>query len=106
MSDGKCPYCGLDIYISNYDGFGLDESETYQEECWNCGKVFTFTCSHSISYSFESAPCLNGDEDHDYQPTICCPDEYRKMRCNKCKDEMSLDKFAREIVKDLALDQS
>ena len=62
--DVECPYCGAEQDIDHDDGYGYEEDETYQQECSECEKVFSYTTSVSYSYEVSKAPCLNGGE-HD-----------------------------------------
>lgn len=86
MNDIECPYCEEGLDINHDDGYGYGEDETYEQECSNCGKTFTFTTSISFNYDVQKADCLNGGE-HDYQLTHTHPKKYSKMRCQMCDDE-------------------
>lgn len=83
-SDIECPYCGKGMDICNDDGHGMDEEETWHEECSSCGAAFVFTMSFSFHYSPKKAPCLNGEE-HDMKKSggsnIYYPD---RARCSYC----------------------
>ena len=51
MSDCKCPYCGNDVEICHYDGYGYAEDEMHQQECPHCEKTFAFTTMIHFTYS-------------------------------------------------------
>jgi hypothetical protein len=62
MTDVVCPYCGCEQYINHDDDvYGYDESQTYQQKCCECEKIFTFTTCIHFSYEVYAAPCLNDD---------------------------------------------
>lgn len=87
--DVECPYCEVGQEINHDDGYGYDESKTYNQQCRDCEKYFTFTTSISFYYEAEQADCLNGAE-HDYKPV----DHYPKgtfpdwKRCVDCNHEV------------------
>ncbi len=83
--DVECPYCGKWQEISNDDGFGTDESTTYDQECQDCEKTFVFTVCISLDYSAEPAPCKNG-EPHEMKPIWGAPAEFfeGRTRCSHC----------------------
>ncbi len=72
MRDIKCPYCNADNDVNHDDGYGYEENTLHQQECGNCGKIYTYTTSISFYYESHKADCLN-DGKHNYQPTITCP---------------------------------
>lgn len=89
MSAAECPYCGADNDICHDDGYGYDESQTYEQECHSCSKVFAFTICFSINYDTFQAPCMNG-EDHLFEPTHTAPKWHTKMRCKYCDETRDL----------------
>jgi len=60
MSDTECPYCEAAIEINHDDGYGYNESDTYNQQCDECDKYFAFTTSISFYYETSKAPCMNG----------------------------------------------
>lgn len=81
--DTNCPYCGADIEINHDDGYGYEQNELHQQECWGCGRVFTYTTGITYFYETFKANCLNGGE-HEWLPTITFPKEYTRMHCAAC----------------------
>lgn len=86
-----CPYCDSEVEICHDDGFGYEESQTYQYECPECEKNFVFTTSIHFYHSAEKADCLNGGE-HDYKETATFPRRYTQLVCTMCGDEKPLPK--------------
>jgi hypothetical protein len=84
--DVNCPYCDAGMEICHDDGFGYKEGVLHQQECFKCGKTFTFETSIIFHYTEHKADCLN-DGNHDYQPTTSFPEFCRKMRCSICHEE-------------------
>lgn len=87
MKDCECPYCGSEIEICHDDGYGYEEDHTYKQECYNCGKTFTYTTSISFSYDTAKADCLNEGGKHIWKPTRTFPRCATRMCCTTC-DEM------------------
>jgi hypothetical protein len=87
--DTNCPYCDADIEINHDDGYGYEEDRKHEQECDNCGKIFTFTTSILYCYETEKAECLNGGE-HDYKKTMTYPEEFSKMQCTMCDAEREM----------------
>ena len=85
MKDVECPYCEKWQEINHDDGFSYAEDEIHQQECSDCGKVFTFTTSISFNYESEKAPCLNGGE-HKWGQSHTVPRQHTKMHCMYCGD--------------------
>lgn len=56
--DLECPYCG---YEYNYNGDY--DSDTFEEECSECGKIFFVKIEYYPSYYCSKLPCAN-EEDH------------------------------------------
>jgi len=75
MPDVKCPYCGNYQDINHDDGYGLDESDEYEQECIHCEKTFKFFTRISFSYNVYCQ-----DDDHDFQHHS--NDDY--VVCTKC----------------------
>ena len=71
----NCPYCNAEIEICHDDGYGYEESVTYEQECWKCKKTFTFTTLICFYYDLQTSPCLNGDAEHDLKPVWGAPKE-------------------------------
>jgi len=86
MHDFDCPYCKAPQEVCHDDGFGLDESETFQTDCSECGKQFIFTTSFTINHYAEKADCLN-DNNHDFQPSQTYPKIAARVRCTVCDTE-------------------
>jgi hypothetical protein len=72
MSDVTCSYCGHEQNINHDDGYGYDESQTYEQECHECDKIFAFTTYIHFSYDVYAAPCLNNDAPHDFDKFGWC----------------------------------
>ena len=89
MSDMNCPYCDADIEVCTDDGYGCDESITYQEECHNCGKLFVFTTGFSQDFYQEKSDCLNGAE-HEWREYIARLKRHTSMTCKICNEKRCL----------------
>jgi hypothetical protein len=83
--DVECPYCEKGQEINHDDGYGYEEGETYQQECDDCGKNFTYTTSIVYYYESYKADCLNGGE-HRWERTHTYPKEFTKMECLMCNE--------------------
>jgi hypothetical protein len=88
MNDVNCPYCGKEQEINHDDGYGYVEDRVFEQECWSCGKVFTYTTSISFYYETNKAPCKNGGK-HKWKKIVGFPVEHfeNKYRCEYCDDE-------------------
>lgn len=84
--DVLCPYCDYAQDIDHDDGYGYEESETYNQMCSECDKVFVYTTSISYDHEAYKADCLN-DGEHNYEPTETYPKIATKMRCSMCDEE-------------------
>ena len=51
MSDVNCPHCGAEQEINHDDGYAYSEEETYQQDCDQCGRTFTFSVWVDVTYS-------------------------------------------------------
>jgi len=88
MSDDvECPYCEEWQEICHDDGYGYEEDEVFQQECSDCGKVFTFTTAISFDYWAYKAPCKNGG-DHKWVKIRGSPSKFfeNKYRCDYCDE--------------------
>lgn len=94
MNDVECPYCGAEVEINHDDGYGYEEDETYEQQCPECEKNFSYTTYISFSHTAYKADCLNGSP-HKYEKTTTYPPEFAKLRCADCGDEKPLDFEAR-----------
>lgn len=85
MNDIECPYCKEGQEINHDDGVGYEEDKTYQQQCGDCNKIFTYTVIISYYYDCKKAPCLNG-ELHVWQDIEGCPQGYysNRKRCSCC----------------------
>lgn len=84
MYDVECPYCGAEQDINHDDGYGYDESRTYEQQCDECEKNFAYTTTIHYHYEAEKADCLNG-EPHNLEKVLACPDIYPDwVRCKDC----------------------
>ena len=96
MSDVNCPYCDHKFEVCRDDGHGTDESETYEQECPECEKVFALTVAIHFRYSAEKADCMN-DGPHnfreDYNPL---PWNVGNPFCRGCGNHIMIDKPANE----------
>ena len=90
-----CPYCEAEFKDENED-FG--EGETYEAECRECGKVFGYSISISISTSSCELPCggQDGVGPHEWIPCTGFPEEYFKGRyhCAHC----GLEKVIEDVI--------
>ena len=86
--DVECPYCGKWQEINHDDDYGYTEDETFEQECWNCDKVFAYTTSVHFYYEAEKAPCMNGGK-HNFKQILGEPkEEYiGRYRCEYCAKE-------------------
>lgn len=92
MQDVECPYCEAWQSINHDDGYGCQEDETYQQQCADCEKMFTYTTRISFSYDAEKAPCLNNEAACNYQVRSRnkIPGSnrvYIRLSCEWCGDE-------------------
>ena len=83
MKDVNCPYCNVEIEICHDDGFGYEEGELHEYDCYACGKNFVFETSIVIYHEAFPADCLNGAE-HKFEKTHTYPVKYAKLRCEDC----------------------
>ena len=92
MQDIECPYCEKWQEINHDDGYGYAEDQTYEQECSDCGQIFTYTTSISFSYEAYKAPCKNGGE-HKLEKIHGYPEEFfeYKRRCKYCSEEVVID---------------
>lgn len=102
--DTNCPYCDADVEINHDDGYGYSEDDLYQQECGDCGKIFTYTTMLCFSYRPRKADCLNGGE-HDYHKTATYPPKFARLRCKMCNDERPLpsDQFRNDAARKVRL---
>ena len=86
MSDVKCPYCGHEQEINHDDGYGYEENENYEQQCFECEKYFNFTTSISFNYNVYC-----DEDDHDIEHSgykdlwECTKCDYREVRTNNDK---------------------
>lgn len=82
-----CPYCGKEVEINHDDGYGYDESRTFQQECEHCEKTFAYTTCISIDHELSKADCLNG-EPHKMNPVKHSLQYWPNwVRCSDCGKE-------------------
>lgn len=88
MKDVDCPYCGEAQEINHDDGYGYNEDRTYEQQCGDCDKNFTFTTSISFYYDAKQADCLNGSP-HKMKPVISSAKDIWPdwKRCEDCDYE-------------------
>jgi len=100
MKDVECPYCGKEQEINHDDGYGYNESETFEQECSACDKIFTFTTSVSFYYDVKKVPCKNGDGEHRWIDKVGCPKEafIGRQYCDVCDEERDIDPEGRRIA--------
>lgn len=91
----NCPYCNAEVEINHDDGYGYEEDRTFEQECWNCNKIFTYTTSIHFYHDLYKADCLNGSK-HKFRTSYTVPREYTEWVCEDCdktikltEDEMS-----------------
>jgi len=89
--DVECPYCGKEQEINHDDGYGYDENETFEQECYHCDKVFIYYTSISFYYDVMKAACKNGGE-HQWKDDNGYPKEYfiGKQHCTVCDERRTL----------------
>jgi uncharacterized Zn-finger protein len=94
LQDIECPYCEAWQEINHDDGYGYQEDEIYEQECNECGKVFTYTTFVTFHYSAEQAPCKNGGG-HKLNEICGHPKEFfeYKRRCEYCGEEFIIDQL-------------
>jgi len=83
MKDVKCPYCGHGQDI-NHDGYGYEEDRLHEQECCSCDRSFAYSTSISFYHEAYSAPCIDDESLHQWEPTFTTPRECTKMRCKAC----------------------
>jgi hypothetical protein len=86
--DLVCPYCGAEIGDAWDIGDGK-EGDLGKIECDECNKKFTASRHVHFSYSSEKAPCLNGEDEHQWDKVCGAPKEYFEgmFRCTVCGKE-------------------
>jgi hypothetical protein len=90
----ECPYCEYEFEVCQDDGFGTDESETYEEECPKCEKTFALTVSIHFSYSGAKADCMNGGAHNFMENRHRNPWNVGKEFCMSCGKEITTDQDA------------
>lgn len=45
-----CPYCNYENEIDTSDGEGCEDGVTYELECYECEREFTYVTSISVHY--------------------------------------------------------
>ena len=93
MSDVECPHCFHEIEICTDDGFGTDESETYEQKCPHCESTFALRVCISLTYSASKADCMNGGE-HNFRVNKKNPWNIGKELCMDCGKEITTDQAA------------
>lgn len=84
MSDVKCPYCGHEQEINHDDGYGYEEGETHEQQCFECEKYFDFTTSISFSYNVYCDEDSHNMEYSGYQDLWQCTKcDHNELRTNK-----------------------
>jgi hypothetical protein len=83
--DVECPYCEKWQEINHDDGYGYEEDVYHEQQCYDCGKIFTFTTSIIYHYESRKADCLNGSK-HKWKQRYTFPREYTKMTCEDCEE--------------------
>ena len=85
MLDVICPHCEERFKDENED---IQESEQYEAECPNCGKIIGYSISISIDTHACELPCggKEGEGPHEWKQMIGYPKEYfeNKYYCNHC----------------------
>jgi transcriptional regulator NrdR family protein len=93
MSDVKCPYCGEEQEICHDDGYGYEQGEAHEQECYDCEKRFVFYTYATFVYSAGKADCLNG-EDHkwtEWKEYSRMNDYiYKKRECHDCAKRQTM----------------
>ncbi len=65
MTNITCPYCGHEQEICQDDGYGSNQNEIYQTECYECEKTFNFSVEYYCEFT-AFADCKNGG-DHEWE---------------------------------------
>ena len=94
--DVKCPYCGADNEINHDDGKGLDEDVLHRQSCQSCDRTFTFTTSISFYYEAYAAPCIDGNEEHEWEETKTLPRCCRRLECSVCGETKEIPDIGKE----------
>jgi hypothetical protein len=84
MNEITCPYCKT---TKEYNFERVEQGEIINIQCSCCDKYFQCETIITVDYYPKKADCLN-DGNHDYQPTNTFPEQFRKMRCKTCGDEI------------------
>jgi len=101
MEDVECPYCGKPLDIDHDDGYGYEENEIYEQDCWNCKKTFAYVTEISFWHTAHKAPCMNEGE-HDLKDIHRYPKDFAVGRkiCENCGEEIVVDKEASDKAKE------
>lgn len=85
MIDVECPYCGSQVEINHDDGYGTEDGGDYEQQCWECDKVFAYTTSVILHHTVRKAPCLNGGDHEWYKVRFYPRDTYEYWdKCRNC----------------------
>lgn len=86
-----CPYC--DAEQSDSWEINCDDGETVQTECDTCEKTILFTLHVTVQYSTDTAPCMNGESEHQWRQRVGAPKEYfvGKQVCDRCFAERTVE---------------
>lgn len=83
-----CPYCGIKNLDSWEVNTNIVDGSLGIIEC-DCGKKFMAQRYCKITYSTKKAPCMNGEEEHQWEKIVGIPKEFfeGKYRCKICGSE-------------------
>jgi len=97
MSEVKCPYCDAKTEINHDDGYGYEENQIHEQQCWNCDRNFGFKTEVSFYYETLKVPCFNGGE-HDLKEIHGYPKAFfvGKKRCQSCGETITVDEDAHD----------
>jgi hypothetical protein len=73
-----CPYCGWE----DNDSWEMlmSDGDIEDVECGECGKMFSVSCSVSVSYSSQKL-CKENEEDHEWKEV---EGKYNMRKCSIC----------------------
>lgn len=80
MNDFECPYCQHEM---DYNGDGLGQDDSSEEQCPECEKNFIIHASWNVDYTASKADCLNGSP-HKWRKQACAPAYWADIICDEC----------------------
>jgi transcription elongation factor Elf1 len=90
----ECPYCEAELEVCQDDGFATDESETYEQECHNCGKLFALQVAIHWDFNGHKAECMNGGAHNLVEIMSTGPWHIGYKYCKDCCNKILIDEDA------------